>query len=123
MSDYITRLDASLRHAAAHEYQNGNESAAVPPAGTCAARGRPRRWRIWSRWRRSPLALVAVLALAGGSTAAAVVLLSARSAPLTGTVPGLLARLRYRHPPYSGSRARPCGMVQLSAVLDHREHR
>lgn len=98
MSDYIARLDASLRQAAAQEYPNGNESVAVPPAGTRVTGGRPRRWRIWSRWRRSPLALVAVLVLAGASTAAAVALLSARSAPLTGTVPGLLGRLRYDVP-------------------------
>jgi hypothetical protein len=98
MSDYIARLEASLRQAAAREYPKGNESAAAPPGGTRAARGRSRWWRTWSRWGRSPLALVAVVVLAGGSTAAAVALLSMRSAPLTGTVPGPLGRLRYDIP-------------------------
>jgi hypothetical protein len=48
--------------------------------------------------RRSPLALLAVVVLASGSTTAAVALLIMRSAALTGTVPGQLGRLRYDIP-------------------------
>jgi len=96
MSDYMTRLEASLRQAAAREYAKENELAAAWSVGARARRGRS-WWWVSSRLRRSPLALVAVVVLAGGSAAAAVALLSMRSAALTGTVPGL-GRLRYDIP-------------------------
>jgi hypothetical protein len=89
MSDYMTRLEASLRQAAAREYAKENELAAASAVGARARRGRS-WWWVSSRLRRSPLALVAVVVLAGGSAAAAVALLSMRSAALTGTVPGLV---------------------------------
>ncbi len=98
MSDYIARLETSLREAAAREYPPPEESAAARSGAARAEPVRSPRWRAWSRLRRSPLAVAAVVVLAGGSAAAAVALLSMRSAPLTGPVPGLLSRLRYDVP-------------------------
>lgn len=59
------------------------------------------------------MALVAVIALAGASTAAALSLLSASSAPLASLVPGLTAALRYDVPLTPDLEAGGRGMVQL----------
>ncbi len=98
MSDYIARLEASLREAAAREYPTREAPAQILSGETTAGRERLRWRRAGSRWWRSPLAILAAVVLGGGSTAAAIALLQRGSAPLTGSVPGLLTRLRYDIP-------------------------
>ena len=96
MTDYISSLEAALRAAAAREYPVREERAGILSGEVAGSRARPLWWRVRSRWWRSPLALLVVLA--GGSTAAAIVALSRSSAPLTGSVPGLAGLLRYDVP-------------------------
>ena len=97
MTDYITRLEAALRAAAAREYEQEERGGTL--SGKVARRwARPVWWRVRSgSWWRSPLVVLA-LVLAGGSTAAAIAVLSTNSAPLTGAVPDLAGRLRYDIP-------------------------
>ncbi len=97
MTDYITRLEAALRAAAAREYPQEDRAGML--SDKVARRwARPVWWRARSgAWWRSPLVVLALL-LAGGSTAAAIAVLSTNSAPLTGAVPGLAGRLRYDIP-------------------------
>jgi hypothetical protein len=97
MSDYIAHLEASLRAAAAREYPARDGSVESVSHDTTGGRGRPIWWRGRSGWWRSPVVLL-LMVLAGGSTAAAIAVLSRGSAPLTGSVPGLAGRLRYDVP-------------------------
>lgn len=98
MTDYITSLRVALTQAAARQYPTEDEANARINSGPTGARVR-RRWRPnWVRLWRSPPALVAVIVLGGGSTAAALALLNTNSAPLTGSVPKLAPRLRYDIP-------------------------
>ena len=95
MSDYIARLDESLRDAAARRYP---PAAQVRSTGVPVVPAPPARPARWPRRWRSSVAALAVLVLAGGSTAAAIAVLDHGSAPLTGSVPGTRAPLRYDVP-------------------------
>ena len=95
MSDYITRLEASFAPRPPGSTRKGNARWDV--SGKVVRRGR-------ARSVAGPVGVVEI-AVGGlgagpgrGSTAAAVAVLSTNSAPLTGTVPGLLGRLRYDIP-------------------------
>jgi hypothetical protein len=80
MTDYITALEDSLRLAAAREYASQSPSPSVDRQGIVSEE-RPTRPSRRSRWWRSPMAIFAILILGGASTAAAVTLLTERSAP------------------------------------------
>jgi hypothetical protein len=92
MNDYITALEASLRSAAAREYPSQTSAGSTNNKQPTPAGGQPARDTARHRWWRSPLAIFAILLLGGGSTAAAVSILTQSSAPLSGPVPGVTAR-------------------------------